>query len=68
MSRDRTHDSMPWRNQLSEVRKMKSAMDELRQSGQTSDETSSLEMKFPEDIIHILLNIFTFAVFFCVFA
>jgi hypothetical protein len=24
-------------------------MDELRQSGQTSDETSSLEMKFPED-------------------
>ena len=45
----RTHDSMPWRNQLSEVRKMKSAMDELRQSGQTSDETSSLEMKFAED-------------------
>ena len=45
----RTHDSMPWRNQLSEVRKVKSAMDELRQSRQTSDETSSLEKKFPED-------------------
>jgi hypothetical protein len=45
----RSHDSMPWRNQLSEVRKVKSAMDELRQSRQTSDETSSLEKKFPED-------------------
>lgn len=50
----RTQDSMPLRNQLSEVRKVKSAVDELCESRQTSsgdsDEISSLEKKFPEDI------------------